>query len=74
MPSPISCWSLRDYQTRKFEGGDPNCDHQVFWGGHGEASKLQLGNRETSTVQARDICPKCGAKRVDEQLGLEPTF
>jgi len=29
----------------------------------------QIGN----TVQHRDVCPKCGAKRIDAQLGLENT-
>ena len=22
-------WALRDYQTATWEGGDPNCDHQI---------------------------------------------
>jgi DNA modification methylase len=29
----------------------------------------QIGN----TIQHRDVCPKCGAKRIDAQLGLEAT-
>jgi DNA modification methylase len=29
----------------------------------------QIGN----TIQHRDVCPKCGAKRIDAQLGVEKT-
>ena len=29
----------------------------------------QIGN----TIQHRDVCPKCGAKRIDAQLGAEKT-
>lgn len=67
-------WGLRDYGTATWEGGDENCDHK-------EGDKVQ-GNpefnenrpsRELTSYQFKNICGKCGAKRIDQQLGLEKT-
>jgi len=65
-------WGLRDYGTAKWEGGDPKCDHRV---GRFETpcSDKQKSNSGSAGHQARGECPKCGAVRVDEQLGLEQT-
>lgn len=67
-------WGLRDYGTATWEGGDPTCDHKVgrFETDTPVAGK-QLSNSGSAGHQARDTCPKCGARRVDAQLGLEPT-
>lgn len=46
-------WSLRDYGTGTWVGGDPDCDHIERWGG------------------TAPVCNRCGARRVDDQLGLE---
>lgn len=77
-------FGLRDYGTAKWEGGEAECDHVVgkarndvtperlaqraaeYGTGQGDGSKV-------SSIQARHICPKCGANRVDQQLGLEET-
>ncbi|MDA8115728.1 MAG: hypothetical protein M0Z43_13540 [Acidithiobacillus sp.] len=37
------------------------------------ASSKQTSNHGSGTRQARDVCPKCGARRVDQQIGLETT-
>ena len=66
-------YGLRDYGTATWEGGYINCDHKEYLGGHGEASKLQTKNKGTQQYNYRDICKKCGAKRVDSQIGLEQT-
>ena len=66
-------WNLRDYQTGRWEGGDPDCDHSHFRGGHGEKSVIQIGSQGTQQYQYRKVCAKCKAKRVDQQLGLEDT-
>jgi len=66
-------YGLRDYGTATWEGGDVNCDHKEYLGGHGEASKLQTKNKGTQQYNYRDICKKCGAKRIDNQIGLEQT-
>ena len=65
-------WGLRDYGTAKWEGGDEQCDHQV---GRFEypATEKQKSNAGSASHQAKDVCPKCGAKRIDKQFGLEKT-
>ena len=68
-------WALRDYGTAKWVGGDINCKHQYQKGGRNpKTSSKQLSNNGTCFYQYEDVCKKCGAKRVDKQLGLEPTF
>jgi DNA modification methylase len=73
-------WGLRDYGTATWEGGDPECDHKQTTartdggrvntqGFHGSAS----ANSDKGAMYYRDTCPKCGAIRIDNQLGLEKT-
>jgi DNA modification methylase len=66
-------WGLRDYGTAKWEGGNGECDHKVgrFTTPH---SGKQGPNAGSGDVQARDVCPKCGAVRLDQQLGLESSL
>lgn len=66
-------WSLRDYGTATWEGGDPNCIHKTSLYDPEKMSPIQSGNIGSIGVGALFVCPKCGAKRVDEQLGLEHT-
>lgn len=65
-------WGLRDYGTAKWVGGQEDCDHRV---GRFETpvSDKQASNTGSAGHQARDVCPKCGAVREDNQLGLEST-
>lgn len=65
-------WGLRDYGTATWEGGDADCDHKVgrFTS---PVSDKQRSNNGSGDVQAAGVCPKCGARRKDSQLGLEPT-
>lgn len=62
---------LRDYGTAKWEGGDANCNHnpQKPDGGARADRTLPLGRGGVY----HSVCAKCGAVRVDSQLGLEPT-
>jgi DNA modification methylase len=75
-------FALRDYKTGTWEGGDdPACDHA------GPKKATQVGFNEKYTgkppvnedkqggleVPFRDTCGKCGARRVDWQIGLEAT-
>jgi len=75
-------WGLRDYGTATWEGGEAGCDHgrQRNVG----ASTLRNDGRErigtqsyektaATVVPFRDVCGKCGARRIDAQLGLERT-
>jgi DNA modification methylase len=63
-------WGLRDYGTARWEGGSADCDHVYNTQG-------KTGDRadRTLTGQAvyKDECGKCGARRLDRQLGLEKT-
>jgi DNA modification methylase len=55
-------FGLRDFGTARWVGGDSGCDHI--------ASPRQtddVGNPESA-------CEKCGARKCDEQLGMEPTL
>lgn len=68
-------WGLRDYGTATWIGGDPTCSHKrdsKF------SESCSTGQRNLEGAIGDGIykveCPRCGAKRKDSQLGLEPTF
>lgn len=70
-------WGLRDYGTALWEGGDSSCDHRspTMRTGRNEDRATLAGSVATNGAQlllaARTGCGKCGARRVDQQLGLE---
>jgi DNA modification methylase len=72
-------WGLRDYGTATWEGGDESCDHianplatKKF--GNPEFNKNRPSRELTKTAGFyENDCPKCGAVRKDQQLGLEET-
>lgn len=74
-------WGLRDYGTGTWDGGDAECDHVVGEMRRGLGLAASVHNTrggakkcaEVEDIQARGECPKCGAVRVDRQLGLEAT-
>jgi DNA modification methylase len=67
-------FALRDYGTARWIGGnDPECDHSQKRGGNGETSLKQVTSEGTQNYQFRGACGKCGALRVDEQIGIETT-
>src|SRR5436309_7778609 len=62
-------WGLRDYGTATWEGGNTECDHKRF-------NAYPTGLNGSCDAQDngkffKDLCPKCGANRIDSQLGLE---
>lgn len=70
-------WGLRDYGTATWQGGSPKCDHL---NGTLASSKSTLrgekpvgaNEKKVNTgMPYRNTCRKCGATRVDVQLGLE---
>lgn len=73
-------WGLRDYGTGKWEGGDPDCDHRspTMRQGRNEGRTKLAGSAATNSAQLllahRSGCGKCGAVKVDHQIGLEPTL
>jgi len=66
-------WGLRDYGTGRWVGGDSDCPHVR------ESKKSEhtiTGHKNNPMVGDaiyKKICQKCGANRVDKQLGLEET-
>ena len=81
-------FGLRDYGTAAWEGGEADCDHlrrNVPLTGNDPGLRCSTlnnaknGGNQTTTAQSRaaamfdGTCGKCGATRIDSQLGLEPT-
>lgn len=72
-------WGLRDYGTARWEGGAEGCDHvQTEQLRRDKSNGVFLATRGTQsqtaqTRQYRDTCGKCGARRIDAQIGLEAT-
>src|SRR3989338_2772343 len=75
-------YGLRDYGTATWEGGNKNCDHlgkpkptqngfNERWSGRKPQKTDKQGELRQPFI---DICGKCGAKRIDKQVGLENTF
>jgi len=67
-------WGLRDYGTATWEGGDPGCDHDQRGREHDPDSKSATNSGSARySLAGKTLCRKCGARRVDAQLGLEAT-
>jgi DNA modification methylase len=73
-------FALRDYGTATWEGGDAGCDHRApsrfdykLNPGLGPTGvQTQASNAGSNgSAQYRAVCGKCGARRVDAQIGLE---
>ena len=66
-------YGLRDYGTAQWDGGDAGCDHKHPLRMRSANSTLDQGAdyAAMSFGNYRDICGKCGARRIDAQLGLE---
>ncbi len=78
-------WGLRDYGTAAWEGGDdPGCDHKRPGPQDKSAATPRDGHKDgfrhgvESTDHAQEpylsLCRKCGARRIDRQIGLEPSL
>jgi len=64
-------YGLRDYGTAQWEGGNPDCKHFVM--GDGQSAGIKQQSNHGSLRTAKDVCPTCGANRIDKQIGLEET-
>ena len=66
-------WGLRDYGTASWEGGDGLCDH-LPPDEAPNSNKMTVGQKTSHAGRfAGPNCFKCGARRIDLQLGLEET-
>ena len=70
-------WGLRDYGTAQWVGGDSSCDHKPSNtpATRGLKSSTLNGGKKTTAHQQEGYavtCSRCGATRVDNQLGQEP--
>lgn len=72
-------FGLRNYQTATWEGGIKDCDHIANPNatkkmGNPEFNENRPSREATKTVgYYKDVCPKCGAIRIDKQIGIEKT-
>jgi DNA modification methylase len=66
-------WGLRDYGTASWEGGDESCNHQPPDDAP-NSPKMTSGQKTSHAGRfAGSHCFRCGAKRIDSQIGLEQT-
>ena len=67
-------WGLRDYGTSTWVGGDENCSHRRDTK---KSDKCITGHKNFDEMLGvgdaiyKSECKRCGAKRIDSQIGLE---
>lgn len=67
-------WGLRDYGTANWVGGDQECSHRRE---SKKSDKTITGHKNFTEMLGvgdaiyKSLCPRCGAIREDEQIGLE---
>lgn len=66
-------WGLRDYGTATWEGGDAKCDHKLPIYEIDPKQTFEASSGSHAIRYNRSSCPKCGAVRIDNQIGLEQT-
>jgi DNA modification methylase len=71
-------YGLRDYGTATWNGGNPDCAHRLddTPNKRGRASSTLEGGKSNTAAQLqgyKHYCGRCGARRVDLQMGLEAT-
>jgi DNA modification methylase len=73
-------WGLRDYGTATWEGGDEDCDHKppAEWIHKNFVATATTAGASPHAGVIRWYAPngdcRCGARRIDAQIGLEPTM
>ena len=72
-------WGLRDYGTAEWVGGSSSCDHNAGFINYCVGLRKMTKRGGPTPMEAKltnvykDKCKRCGAKRVDTQIGSEPT-
>jgi DNA modification methylase len=66
-------WGLRDYGTATWVGGDESCTHrrESKYSENTATGHAKSGLEGIGDAIYKDVCPRCGAKREDDQIGLE---
>jgi site-specific DNA-methyltransferase (cytosine-N4-specific) len=69
-------WGLRDYQTAKWTGGDPGCNHRKLIiprqdKEHGKMHRISAAAHAERDMPYVSHCGRCGARCFDAQLGSE---
>lgn len=64
-------WGLRDYQTGEWTGGSSECNHDQRRREFDDSKSASNNGAARDSLAGKDTCRKCGAVRVDQQLGLE---
>lgn len=66
---------MRDYGTAQWDGGDAACGHRAASGASASSGlNGSLAHKDGRVFTPyRDTCGKCGARRIDRQIGLEAT-
>ncbi len=68
-------YGLRDYGTATWIDGDDNCPHMRTTKISANTATGHKGMFDKGSVVGdaiyKSVCPKCGAKRIDNQIGLE---
>lgn len=65
-------YGLRDYGTGSWEGGTEGCDHAPVTGLQGQTGQ-RASRTFTGSKPQGPTCSRCGAIRIDQQIGLEAT-
>ena len=69
-------YGLRDYGTAKWEGGNIDCEHEGVSLGNNRngLSSGEVSRKANNPSITSGDCIKCGAKRIDRQIGLEKSL
>jgi DNA modification methylase len=75
-------WGLRDYGTAVWQGGKSDCDHDAgklekrttdTYNNSGNYTRAYIDKIERGMAHIGRVCQKCGARRIDQQIGSEPS-
>lgn len=70
-------YGLRDYGTGQWVGGNPKCKHYRTSKASDKTAtghkRMQEHGSPVDDAIYKQVCPICGAVRVDKQIGLEET-
>ena len=66
-------YNLRDYQCATWEGGVKGCNHETPRSECKDLKDSKQSTNKASRPNKQKVCGKCGAIRVDRQIGLEDT-